>query len=212
MINIEKYVEICSRFNDYRIPKLRFRELDNRYRDLYRNIYKTNEADVNKASFLIFLSSFSISIIISLLLTSFNFLIIILYSITLSMISSYKFNSILYKDLTKKESLLNSVLYIIKIDFSLIQKVNKENSDNCLRFIELIKSYKIPISFYFKSIFRRVHEGKNPEKELIELKTPSMDFDNYIRSLLINNFDYTDYNNVNESSLEKQFKIYLKQV
>lgn len=209
---IEKYVEICSKFHGYKIPQLRFKELDERYRDLYRRIYNAYEVDVNKASFVVFLSSFFISITISLLLTSLNFLIIILYSVTLSMILSYKFNSILFNDLTKKESLLNSVLYIIKIDFSLIQKTNKENSDNCLHFIELVKAYKIPISGYFKSIFRRVHEGKNPEKELIELKTPSNDFDNYVKTLLINNFNDNDYSDVNENSLEKQFKIYLRQI
>jgi len=209
MINIKKYAEFCSKFHRYKIPKLRFKELDERYRDLYRTLYDTNETDVNKASFIIFLASIFISIIISLLFTTFNFLIIILYSLILSMISSYKFNSIIYGDITKKESLLNSVLYIIKIDFSLIQKTSKENSDNCLRFIELVKAYKIPISDYFKLIFRRVHEGKNPEKELLELKTPSNDFDNYVKSLLINKFNYTY---TNESTLERQFKIYLRQI
>jgi hypothetical protein len=212
MQNIEKYVKICSKFHGSKIPKLRFKELNERYRDLYRILYNTNETDVNKASFVVFLSTFFITITLSLLLTTLNFLIIILYSVALSMITSYKFNSILYRDITKKESLLNSVLYIIKIDFSLIQKTNKENSDNCLRFIKLVKAYKIPISIYFKSIFRRVHEGKNPEKELIELKTPSNDFDNYIKSLLINNFNFNDFNNDNESSLEKQFKIFLRQI
>ena len=209
MININKYTEFCSKFHRYKIPKLRFKELNERYRVLYRSLYDTNETDVNKASFVIFLSSFFISITISLLLTTFNFLIIILYSVILSMISSYKFNSIIYRDIKKKESLLNSVLYIIKIDFSLIQKTSKENSDNCLRFIELVKAYKIPISDYFKSIFRRVHEGKNPEKELYELKTASNDFDNYVKNLLINKFNY---NYTNENTLERQFKIYLRQI
>ncbi len=212
MKNIEKYANFCSKFHKYKIPKLRYKELDERYCDLYRTLYNTNEADVNKASFIIFLISFFITITISLLLSSLNFLIIILYSITISMISSYKFNSILFNDITKKESLLNSVLYIIKIDFSLIQKTSKENSDNCLRFIELVKSYKIPISNYFKSIFKRVQEGKNPEKELTELKTPSNDFDNFIKSLLINNFNYNDYGDANENTLEKQFNIYLRQI
>jgi hypothetical protein len=128
------------------------------------------------------------------------------------MILSYKFNSILFSDITKKESLLNSVLYIIKIDFSLIQKTGKKNADNCLRFIELVKEYKIPISANFKSIFRRVHEGKNPEKELVELKTPSSDFDNYINGLLTNNFIDNEYVNINENTLEKQFKVYLRQI
>ncbi|MBY8983772.1 MAG: hypothetical protein KGD65_01760 [Candidatus Lokiarchaeota archaeon] len=212
MKNFKKYVEICSKFHSLKIPKLRFKELDERHRDLYKTLYNSNEADVNKASFVVFLFSLFISITISILFTSLNFLIIILYSVTLSMVSSYKFNSILYRDITKKESLLNSVLYIIKIDFSLIQKTSKEKSDNCLSFIELVKAYNIPISNYFKSIFRRVHEGENPEKELFELKTPSNDFDNYVKSLLINNFNYNDYDSGNENTLETQFKIYLRQV
>ncbi|MHA2037432.1 MAG: hypothetical protein ACW98X_13430 [Promethearchaeota archaeon] len=209
---IEKYVEFCSKFRRYKIPKFRFKNLDERYRDLYRILYNSNESDVNKASFVIFVISFFISIIISAFLTSLNSLIIILYSIIISMISSYKFNSILYRDISKKESLLNSVLYIIKINFSLIQKTSRENSDNCLRFIELVKTYKIPISVYFKSIFRRIHEGKNPETELIELITPSNDFDNYVKSLLINHFNSNNYDIVDESSLEHQFKIYLRQI
>jgi len=212
MKNIEKYVEFCLKFHKYKIPKLRFKELDERHQDLYRTLYNVNETDVNKASFVIFISSFFISITISIFLTSIDYLIIILYSITLSMIFSYKFNSILYNDISKKESQLNSVLYFIKIDFSLIQKTNKENSENCIHFIELIKSYKISISVYFKTIFQKIHEGKNPEKELFELKTPSLDFDNYIKSLLINNFNFYDYSNFNENTLEKQFKIYLRQI
>ena len=76
----------------------------------------------------------------------------------------------------------------------------------------MIKEYNIPILAYFKTIFKRIHEGKSPEKELIELKTPSMDFDNYIRILLINKFDSYDFDNFTESSLESHFKIYLRQV
>ena len=212
MKNIEKYVEFCLKFHKYKIPKFRFKEIDERYQDLYRTLYNINDSDVNKASFVIFISSFFISITISILFTSIDYLIIILYSITLSMIFAYKFNSILYNDISKKESLLNSILYFIKIDFSLIQKTNKENSENCIHFIELLKSYKIPISANFKTIFWRIHVGKNPEKELFELKTPSLDFDNYIKSLLINNFNFYDYNNFDENTLEKQFKIYLRQI
>ncbi|MHA1991263.1 MAG: hypothetical protein ACW98A_09890 [Candidatus Hodarchaeales archaeon] len=212
MNKIEKYIKFCLKFHKYKFPKLRFKEINERKKDLYRSLYNISETDVNNASFIIFFSSLLISVLVSSLLTSINFLIILLYSIALSMVLSYKFNSILYNDISKKESMLNSVLYLIKIDFSLIQKTNRENSENCIHFIELIKSYKIPISSYFKTIFQKIHEGKNPEKELFELKTPSLDFDNYIKSLLINNFTFYDYSNFNESTLEKQFKIYLRQI
>ncbi|MFW9896911.1 MAG: hypothetical protein ACFFD7_13985, partial [Candidatus Thorarchaeota archaeon] len=168
--------------------------------------------DVEKASFVVFVFSFFTSIIISLLISNFSLLIIILYSVIFSTIISYKFSSVPYNDLIKNESLLNSILYFIKIDFSLIQKTNRENADNCLRFIELLKAYQIPISNYFKTIFKKIHEGRNPETQLSTLITPSNDFDNYIKNLLINNFKINDYYIEDDSSLEKQFKIYLRQI
>lgn len=212
MKNIEKYIRFCTKFHKYKTPQLKFKELNERYQNLYRNLYNINESDINKASFFVFLSSFFIFISFSILLTSFNLLIIILYSSILSLISSYKFNSILYRDISNNESILNSILYLIKIDFSLIQKTAEINSDKCLNFIEVIMRYDIPISTYFKKIFKRVHEGKSPEKELIELITPSSDFDSFIKYLLINKFDNYDFDLFTENSLENQFKIYLKQV
>jgi hypothetical protein len=72
--------------------------------------------------------------------------------------------------------------------------------------------YNIPISTCFKKAFNKIHEGKSPEKELLELLTPSQDFDNFIKYLLINKFDSYDFALFTENSLENQFKIYLKQV
>ncbi|MHA2125393.1 MAG: hypothetical protein ACXABO_06910 [Promethearchaeota archaeon] len=70
----------------------------------------------------------------------------------------------------------------------------------------------MPISVDFKTILRRIQEGKSPEKELITLITPSTDFNSYIKELLVNNFNAIDSGVFAENSLEKQFKIYLKQV
>ncbi|MFW9864906.1 MAG: hypothetical protein ACFFEN_02320 [Candidatus Thorarchaeota archaeon] len=209
---IEKYIEFSRRFHDCKLPKLKFKELNERNHNLYRKLYNIHENDINKASFVIFIVSFFICLSASLLFTPINFLIVILYSLGISLIFSRKFNLILYKDLIRKEAVLNSILYLIKIDFSLIQKTALEHSDNCLNFIELVKEYRIPISPYFKVIFKRIHEGKLPENELSELITPSSDFDNYIRSLLISNFDNKLSEISNENSLETQFKIYLKQL
>lgn len=212
MKNIEIYIRFCKKFHQYKTPRLKFKELNERYQNLYRKLYNTNESDINKASFFIFLSSFFISLSFSILLTSFNLLIIILYSAILSLISSYKFSSILYKDISNNESILNSILYLIKIDFSLIQETAETNSDKCLNFIRVMIKYNIPISTYFKTVFKRVHEGKSPEKELIEMQTPSSDFDSFTKDLVINKFDNYDSDLFAENSLENQFKIYLKQV
>lgn len=212
MKNIEIYIRFCKKFHKYKTPRLKFKELNERYQNLYRKLYNTNESDINKASFFIFLSCFFISLSFSILLTSFNLLIIILYSAILSLISSYQFNSILYKDISNNESILNSILYLIKIDFSLIQKTAETNSDKCLNFIRIMIKYNIPISTYFKTVFKRVHEGKSPEEELIEMQTPSSDFDSFTKYLVINKFDNYDFDLFAENSLENQFKIYLKQV
>ena len=212
MTSTDKYIQFCKHFHKFKIPKLKLKILDKRYQDLYRKLYDVDHNDVNKASFLVFTSSFFFSLTFSLIFTSINLFLVLLYSTILSLIISYKFNLILYNDILKKENLTNSMLYLIKIDFSLIQKTLNENSDKCLSFIELIKEYRIPISGHFKTIFNRIHEGMTPEQELNQIVTHSDDFDNYIKNLSINKFNSDSLGDLDENTLEKQFKIYLKQV
>ena len=212
MIAVDKYVQFCKNFHKFKMPKLKFKVLDKRYQDLYRKLYDIDYNDVNKASCLVFISSFFFSLIFSLIFTTINLLLVLLYSTILSLIISYKFNLILYNDILKKSNLTNSILYLIKIDFSLIQKTLNENSDKCLSFIELIKEYRIPISGHFKKIFTRIHEGMTPEQELNQTITPSDDFDHYMKNLSINKFNSDSLGDLDENTLETQFKIYLKQV
>ncbi|MFX1315131.1 MAG: hypothetical protein ACFE9T_04655 [Promethearchaeota archaeon] len=105
------------------------------------------------------------------------------------------------------------MLYIIRIDFALIQKSLNKKSDYCVNFIELIKNYDLPISDNFKEILKKIHEGELPEKALLKTITPSEDFNNYLNELLTNNFnnDYP-FEEFNENTLEKKFKIYLREV
>ncbi|NVM35854.1 MAG: hypothetical protein HWN81_09675 [Candidatus Lokiarchaeota archaeon] len=111
------------------------------------------------------------------------------------------------------EKKINAMLYLIKIDFSLIQKTMKNNSDCCLNFIKLIKDYKIPILGTFNTILKRIHEGSKPENELMKIITPSNDFNQYLKFLLINNFDYRcEIDDFKESSLENNFRIYLREI
>ncbi|MFX1325981.1 MAG: hypothetical protein ACFE8N_13590, partial [Promethearchaeota archaeon] len=212
MKNNQTYIAFCKKFHNYNLPKLRLKNLDERYHILYRKLYNINESDISKASFVVFLVFSIIFTAFSMIFTTINFLIIICYSLLLSLILSYKFGLILYNEITHKESLINSLLYLIKIDFSLIQKTSKENSDFCINFIELIKEYNIPISNSFKKLFNNVLEGELPEKELYGVVTPSYDFDNYLKILLINNFNVINHTEIDDNSLEKEFKIYLKQV
>ncbi|MFW9772247.1 MAG: hypothetical protein ACFFEO_08790 [Candidatus Thorarchaeota archaeon] len=212
MKNNQTYIAFCKKFHNYNLPKLRLKNLDERYHILYRKLYNINESDISKASFVVFLVFSIIFTAFSMIFTTINFLIIICYSLLLSLILSYKFGLILYNEITHKESLINSLLYLIKIDFSLIQKTAKKDSDFCLNFIDLIKEYNIPISHRFKEVFNNILEGQLPEKELYGLVTPSYDFDNYLKTLLINNFNLISFTDFDHNSLEKEFKIYLKQV
>ncbi|MFX1408709.1 MAG: hypothetical protein ACFFA6_00015 [Promethearchaeota archaeon] len=210
---IEKYLHICRKFHNLILPKLKFKELSERYKRIYNEIYDISENDIYKANFAIFFISFGFSIISLFVFSSFHLLIIIFYSFLFSLILSYKFSVYLLNEIRKEESVINAMLYIIKIDFSLIQKSLNNKSDYCVSFIELIKNYNLPISDNFKKILKKIHEGEIPEKALIKIITPSEDFNNYLNELLTNNFnnEYT-FEDFNENTLEKKFKIYLREV
>ncbi|MFX0104012.1 MAG: hypothetical protein ACFE75_00795, partial [Candidatus Hodarchaeota archaeon] len=213
MKKLENYLHFCQKFHNYRIPKLKFKVLNEKYIYLYRNLYDIEEDDINKASFIISLTSFSLIVIFSILFLDLNLLIILLYSIILSFILSYRFSLILYHEINKKESEINASLHIIKIDFSLIQKTLKHNSDLCLNFIMLMNDYNHLFLGNFKSILKRIHEGHLPELQLSKLTTPSEDFNQYLKNLLINNFDNNNiFNDYEESTLEKRFKVYLREI
>ncbi|MFX1464259.1 MAG: hypothetical protein ACFFBF_14610 [Promethearchaeota archaeon] len=213
MKSLEKYLNFCVKFNKRKLPQLKFKRLNERYLYLYKNIYNIQEEDVNKASFFVFLFSFSSLILLSIAFIAFNILIITLYSIILSFLISYRFNLILYYDIKKKESIINTMLPIIKIDFSLIQNTLEDKSDYCIYFIKLLKKYKLPILGNFKKILNKIQAGAKPEDVLLNLITPSNDFNQYIKNLLIKNFNtiYKLEDNEN-SALEKKFKIYLREI
>ncbi|MFX0141952.1 MAG: hypothetical protein ACFFDN_50410, partial [Candidatus Hodarchaeota archaeon] len=213
MKNLENYLHFCRKFHNFNLPKLKFKVLNERYNYLYRKLYNIDEDDINKASFIICLFSFSISVILSIALLDFSIPLILLYSVIFSLFLSYRFNLIPYHEINKIESAINALLYLIKIDFSLIQKTLSSNSDYCINFIKLINDYNLPFLSNFKKILRRIHEGYIPEDELIKIVTPSEDFNQYIRNLLVNNFDNNNViNDYKENTLEKKFKIYLRNI
>jgi hypothetical protein len=193
-----------------KLPKLKFKDLDNRYNIIYKEEFNVDENDVNKANFIIFIISFISFLFSSLLLTKINPLLIISISFLLALIISYSFSQVLKKEIIKKENQLNALLYIVKINFSLIQKSHGDNADHAINFIKLISESRLPISKEFKKLLNKILLGRNPEILLSKIVTPSLDFNLYIKGLLISDFKNNDV--LNENSLEKKFRKYLREI
>ncbi len=207
------YLKFCRHFNSQKLPKIQFKELNTHYKKLYNHKYKINDDNINKASFTICILIFTFIFVFSFLFLKLHILIITFYSIIISLIITYNFNLFLYKKIKKAEKILNSLLYFIKIDFSLIQKTGKSYTDNCLNFINLMINYNISISKEFKKILSKIHCGYLPELELNNYIYPSKDFIDYINNLLINDFQSEyDSNEYLSHTLEENFKVYLKQI
>ncbi|MFW9772091.1 MAG: hypothetical protein ACFFEO_07995 [Candidatus Thorarchaeota archaeon] len=212
--NYRTYIAFCRKFHNRKLPKMKFRKVNEHYKQIFRNEYDINREDIDKATFIIFIFSFTILFFISLIfLTNLSVVIILSYSFIISIIFAYLFNLRIYKIIYKDEIRLNALLYLIKLYFSLLQKSLLNDSDFALIFIKLIKGYNLSISKTFKVIMKRIQEGSNPERELSNFVSPSKDLNKYIRELIANNFK-NQINSAREDTnvLEDKFKIYLKQI
>ncbi len=201
---------LCQKIHPYHIPRFRFRKLDTRYKLMYEKEYNVHENDINKASFIIFLISFITLFTTSSFLSIFNLLQISSFSLIFSLFFSYSFNKKFYKEIVKKENQLNAFVYVIRIYFSLIQKSVGNSADLTINFIRLISDYDLPIKKEFRKILNKIQLGQNPEKLLTNVITPSIDFNSYLKELLISNFTYNE--TLTENSLEKKFRQYLREI
>jgi len=208
-----KYIHFCKAFRNIKLPQIRFKNLNQRYKHIYKNKYKIDEIAINKASFIIFVAFFSIFMVISALLFEINIFYLGLISLLFSTIITYKFNLFIYNKINKRESRINALLYLLRIDYELLQRSLRFNADYCLNFIKLMINYDILLSNSFKSILGKIHDGHTPEEELNTIITPSKDFNDYLRGLLINNFQTDNImTKIEEKTLEKDFKIFLRQI
>jgi len=205
-----KLIILCQKLHTYNIPKLRFRKLDIRYKKIYKKEYNLHGGDVNKASFLLFLTTFILLFVISSLFSIFNLVQIISFSLIFSLFFSYYFNNMFYKKILKKENQLNAFVYVIRIYFSLIQKSVGNNADLPINFIKLISDYNLPIKKDFREILNLIQLGNNPENLLENVVTPSIDFNSYLKELLISDFTYNE--NIHKNSAEKKFQQYLREI
>ena len=203
-------IRFYQSFHNCKIPKLKFKELDNRYKLIYKKEFNVDEIDINKGNFVIFIIFFNIFLISSFVLIKFNPLLNVSFSFLLALVISYIFSQNLYKEIIKKENQLNALLYIVKINFSLIQKSHGDNADHAINFIKLISESNLPISNEFRIMLNKVQIGENPEILLSKIITPSLDFNSYINELLLSNF--SNNQRLKENSLEKKFRKYLREI
>ncbi len=208
---LSKYIWICNKLHNKPLPKFKFRNLKDRYKQIIQIEYEVDEEDVNKATFLIFSFTFLIVILISLSI-NLNLAFSTLISLIISFLFSYLFNNYLYKKMFKIEVRLNAVLYFIKINYSMIRESLENNSDFILSFVKLIKNYNLPISKNFESVLIKIHEGANPERELRKIVTPSADFNDYMKNLLIRTHLNENHFYEVDNMLERRFKVYLRQI
>ena len=209
---IKYYFAFCKFFENKKFPKMKFKDLDNNYRQLYQELYGVNEENINKATFLIFFITLIASIFFLLLLfPQFSFSIRLVTSFIISLFFAYNFNIFPYRKLKHDERTLSGLRYLIELDFSLIEKSFPYNAEICIKFIKLIINYNIPISKSFKVIMTKIHSGYNPETLLNNIKTASEDFNNFLDQLILNDFHLKlDMKESNAS--ENSFKVYLKNV
>ncbi len=211
--DLRHYISFCNLFQKYNLPILRFKELPDEYKQIYKHLYRINEEMICKATFIVFLLSLIPSFLVFLLLFNlgllfFDILYPIILAIIIATIISYNFNTTIYKRIKKDEKLTDALLPLVKINFSLIRSVQDQKTDLCLSFIKLVADYKLPISIFFKIIYNKAHLGFAPERELSIISTPSKDFNAYVSELLITNFGaHGDYD---ENSAEKNFRVLLK--
>ena len=74
----------------------------------------------------------------------------------------------------------------------------------------MIKEYNLPISKKYKILFNKILIGEDPETLLNNLISPSKDFNNYVKDLVISGFNSEVIQS--ENSLERSFKIFLRQI
>ncbi len=132
-----------------------------------------------------------------------------LYSFLLSLFVSYQLSSILFKQVEKIEKILNASLPLLKINYSLVQSTLFDR-DPVIYFIELIKESELPISLSYRKIFEDIHNGQAPEPAMINLITPSKDFNTYVNELVLSNFRANNFSK--DTSIEREIRIYTKEI
>ncbi len=207
------YLKFCRKFHNYKIPGIKFKELDLRIKKIYKKIYQIEEEDINKATLIILIISIMSTTGISLAFIPYDNFMILLVTFIISVYIAYFFNLKAYKEIKKEDMKINAIIHLIKIYYSLIEKSLSTDSDRVITFIKLVLTSEMPISKMFIHSVKQIQEGSNPEKYLENLITFSEDFDNYIKELLLCDFiPENKFDQIEDGSLEDSFKVFIKQL
>jgi hypothetical protein len=206
----ELYLSFCRSVGQIKLPQINFKEKEQLYDKLLKSCYGLTQKVIGRATFFVMIISL-VSILYFSLIINLSILYAILCSVIVSTFISYKFNFYLYKGFLKKGKELTSYLYLIRIDFSLIELAKQNDEGVIMEFIKLIINKQISISEDFKKILSHVHSGAIPEEELRLFESPSNEFNKYLIDIVEDNknpFFGDDISN----SLEDEFKIYMKEL
>jgi len=208
----EFYSQFCRLFHNSKIPGIKFTDLDLRANKIYKKNFNLDSKDVNKATFSLFLLINLISISFLFITPDLDLFIYLFISFVCSLLVSYWFNTKIYRKIKREESKINVTLYLIKIYYSLIQKTLEVNSDRVFAFLSLVNEFGPPITSSFENFLRSIQEGQRPEDLIDQVITPSEDFDDYLKELLLNEFEYDYEKRELEGSAERDFKVYTRQL
>jgi hypothetical protein len=206
------YLKLCRNFHNLKFPSIKFKEFDVRTKLIYQKYFNVHCEDVNKATLFLFLTINLIFLSISILIPDFGKFIFLFISFIISTLLSYWFNTIIFRFIKKEGSKINAILHLIKIYHSLIQNSLEFNSDKTLAFISLIKEFNSLITGSFKEVLKFIQEGFTPENYLDQVITFSEDFDLYLKEMLLNQFETKNQEDRMEGSLERDFKVFIKQI
>ena len=212
-MNLNRYLQFCRKFRETPLPKIKFKNINVRCQHVIERVYNVREEELNKATFIVFIISFTLSFLILFLVIRTGFVLYPLISLILAFIISYFFNIRLIKVIKNEELKLDATLYLIKIIVSLYSTALEKTHDAATKFITLMANLNLDFSDHFKKYLSKTQIGDSPESLLKTIVTPSKDFNLFIKNLLINDFEYQyNLNEIGENSLENKFKIYLKQI
>ena len=208
----KRYIRFCRYFHNLKLPGLKFREFDTRTRLIYKNFFNIDYEDVNKATLILLFIINLIFLLVSTFMTDFVRFIILFISFIISILISYWFNTRIFRFVKKEGSRINTTLHLIKIYYSLIQKSLEFNSDKALAFISLINEFNSLNTSSFKEALKFIQEGLTPEQYLDQVITFSEDFDNYLKEMLLNQFEVNNQEEPIEGSVERDFRVFIRQI
>ncbi len=208
------YVKFCKKFQNFKIPALNLNFNRNRtiYINLILNRYQITSDEINKATSIIFLMSIFIITSILILLIEINIIFAVLTAILLSILISYYFNNFLFKLFKKIATKIEKVLPFIKIDYSILNLTLNYSLERSVLFIDILNSY-LKNDLKLSLLYQFIQSGMTPETSLLKLVTPSKKFNDFVKLVLSNQYDYNYLAEIESKTLqEKEISVYIKNI